>query len=126
MICPKCKCQMNAIETDSFSALKCSGCAGIWFRDGSHELAKTIKGVREIDSNSDEAKATYNELRDIECPECHKKTTKMVDRTQLHIEFEACTYCKGVFFDSGEFKDLTEFTFVERIKQAVTTLKSNL
>ena len=126
MICPKCSCEMKEIETDSFSALKCVGCAGIWFRDGSHELAKSIEGVAAIDSGSEHAQAAFNDLRDINCPECNKKTINMVDRTQLHIQFEACTYCKGVFFDSGEFRDLTEFTFIERVRQAITTLKSNL
>jgi Zn-finger nucleic acid-binding protein len=126
MNCPKCSSKMNTLDTDSFSALKCSGCSGIWFRDGSHELAKTIDGAGNFDTNSGNDKTEFNEVRDIECPECHQKTTKMIDRTQLHIEFEACTNCRGVFFDSGEFKDLTEFTFLEQVKQAISTLKTNL
>ncbi|MFT5482382.1 MAG: Zn-finger nucleic acid-binding protein [Halieaceae bacterium] len=126
MICPKCNCEMKEIEAKLFSALKCTGCAGIWFRDGSHELARSIADAGDIDSNPDQENAGYNDIRDIDCPECHKKTIKMIDRAQLHIEFEACTYCRGVFFDCGEFKDLTEFTFAERIKQAISTLKSNL
>lgn len=126
MDCPKCKCKMVEIDDVSFPALKCSGCDGIWFRDGSLELAKSIEGADEIDSNASHAQAAYNEVRDVECPECHKKMVKMVDRAQLHIEFEACSYCNGVFLDSGEFKDLSEFTLFERAKQAIQTLKSNL
>lgn len=117
---------MEEIKSTGFSALRCEGCEGIWFRDGSHELAKSIENAADIDVGSEHSQSAYNDVRDIDCPECKKKMIKMVDRTQLHIEFEACTYCQGVYFDSGEFKDLTEFTFSERVNQAITTLKSNL
>ena len=117
---------MEKVNSEEFSALKCVGCSGIWFQDGSHELAKSIEGVSNIDKNTTNSQAAYNEMRDIDCPECSKKMIKMIDRGQYHIQFEACTYCNGVYFDAGEFKDLTEFTLMERIKQAVQTLKSNI
>lgn len=126
MECPKCNSSMNEIKDTAFSALKCSGCNGIWFRDGSHELAGSIKGSAAIDESQTNAAAAYNSVRDIDCPECAKRMIKMVDRSQLHIEFEACTYCNGVFFDAGEFKDFTEFSFIERVKQAIDTFKSNV
>jgi Zn-finger nucleic acid-binding protein len=50
----------------------------------------------------------------------------MVDRTQHHIEFEACTRCDNVFLDAGELSDLTEFTLFERVKQALETAATNL
>lgn len=126
MNCPKCKSEMSSLEGDGFSALKCGGCHGIWFRDGSHELAKSIRGIAAIDEEETNSASAYNSVRDINCPECQKPMLKMVDRTQLHIELEACTYCNGVFFDAGEFKDYTEFTLLERAKQAVETLKYNM
>ena len=125
MECPKCKCVMNEIADESFSAMKCTGCSGIWFRDGSHEIAKTIEGISAIDENDTNAAAAYDEIRDIFCPECNKKMIKMVDKAQLHIKFEACTYCRGVFFDAGEFKDYAEHKLIERIKQAIDTFKLN-
>lgn len=126
MICPKCESEMKDLETDAFSAMKCTGCAGIWFRGGSHELAKTLEGAANFDSAADSGNESLNEIRDIDCPECRQKMIKMIDREQLHIEFEACTYCNGVFFDAGEFKDLTEFSLLERLKLAVSTVRSNI
>ena len=126
MDCPKCNNRMEAINDPAFSALKCPGCGGIWFRDGSHEIARTIEGAAAIDESDTHSAAAYNEVRDIDCPECKKKMIKMADRSQLHIQFEACSYCHGVFFDAGEFKDLTEFSFAERVKQAIETFKQNI
>lgn len=126
MKCPKCNHDMKEVDGVEFSAMKCSGCNGMWFRDGSIELARSIEGASTIDDEAHHSQAAYNEVRDIECPECHQGMMKMVDREQFHIEFEACRYCNGVFLDSGEFKDMTEFTLIERVKQAVDTLKYNL
>ncbi|GJM14481.1 MAG: hypothetical protein DHS20C12_28840 [Pseudohongiella sp.] len=125
MNCPKCDSSMAAIDNPSFNAMKCSGCAGIWFKDASHEIAKSIKGIGEIDNTEATASTELNALRDIDCPECKRKMLKMADRTQLHIKFEACTDCYGVFFDAGEFKDLTEFTVKQRIRQAISAFKTN-
>lgn len=126
MDCPKCRCVMNKVESSSFSVMKCSGCSGLWFRDGNHELAKEEKGAKKIDCDDTNAQSVYNEVRDINCPECKQRMIKMVDSAQLHIKFEACSPCRGVFFDAGEFKDYTEFTLVERVTQAVSILRSNL
>jgi len=126
MICPKCESEMKELETDAFSAMKCAGCEGIWFRGGSHEWARNIEGAANFDSDSGPDQEALNEIRDIECPECRQKMIKMIDREQLHIEFEACTYCNGVFFDAGEFRDLTDFSLFERLKQAMSTARSNL
>jgi len=117
---------MKEIDTQDFAALKCTGCEGIWFRGGSHEWARTIEGAADYDTESGPDQKALNEIRDIECPECQQKMIKMIDREQLHIEFEACTYCNGVFFDAGEFKDLTDFSLFERLKQAMSTAASNL
>ncbi|MRI32909.1 hypothetical protein EOPP23_07915 [Endozoicomonas sp. OPT23] len=126
MDCPKCQNLMNDISEPEFSALRCGGCNGIWFKDGSHEIARKLAEIPSLDSGNTNAASAYNEHRDIDCPECSKKMTPMTDRVQLHIQYEACTYCDGVFFDAGEFSDLTEFTLTQRVKQAVETLKLNL
>jgi len=126
MHCPKCASQMNKIDDFRFSAEKCSGCNGIWFRDSSHEIAKSLAAAKSIDESNTNAAAAYNLVRDIDCPECKKPMLKMVDRTQQHIELESCHYCDGVFFDAGEFADLTEFTLLERVKKAINAFKSNI
>lgn len=116
---------MNEIENPSFNAQKCSSCAGIWFKDGSHQVAKLIKGIDKIDSPKPNSDVAYNDVRDIDCPECSQKMFKMVDSSQLHIQFEACADCDGVFFDAGEITDLSNFSILEQIKQAVETFRTN-
>lgn len=117
---------MNEINEPSFSALKCNGCGGIWFNDADHEIAKTIKGAANIDDGDTNSASAYSTVREVDCPQCNQKMMKMTDRTQLHIQFEACPDGHGVFFDSGEFKDLSDFSLFERVKQTIETLKSNL
>ena len=126
MDCPKCNNSMNEISGPSFSAMKCGACSGIWFQDGGHEKAKALEESVKIDETETNAAAVYNPERDINCPECKQKMMKMTDSAQLHIQFEACPDCNGVFFDSGEFKDFSEFTFIEKIEQVIETVRTNL
>lgn len=123
MNCPKCHAAMNTINSPDIVALQCSGCHGIWFREGTHEKARHRT---DIDIANTHAAAVYDEVRDITCPECHQKMIRMIDRAQHHIHYESCTYCDGVFFDAGEFSDFTAYSFVERVKEVITTLKINL
>lgn len=126
MHCPKCDNQMSDLGQAGFKAFKCEGCSGIWFRDGGHEVARKMEDAAKIDQPETNAAAAYNPMRRINCPECQQPLIRMTDSAQLHIQFEACADCNGVFFDSGEFKDFTEFTFVEQVKQVVDTLKTNI
>lgn len=126
MNCPKCKNEMVELNQVSFSAAKCLGCSGIWFRDGGHQVAKAIEGISSIDAVETNAAKVYGQVRNASCPECQQPLIKMVDSEQMHIQLESCADGCGVFFDSGEFKDFTEFTFIERVKQTVETIMSNL
>ena len=126
MKCPKCNGEMVEISNDSFSALKCDSCAGIWFNEGELDKAKATKGAESIDNTNTNSSAAYNEVDNINCPICNQRMTKMVDKDQFHIHYELCSYCRGVFFDSGEFKDLKDHKLVERVSQAVKTFLSNL
>lgn len=123
MDCPKCH---NTLQTTAHSQLnvqKCQGCGGLLLKDGSFELARSLKDVADLDAPGE---FSTNEMRDIECPECQSKMLHMIDRTQHHIEFEACTRCDNVFLDAGELTDLTDFTVFERVKQALGTAATNL
>ena len=126
MQCPKCTNIMKEISNDNFSAMKCEGCSGLWFKDASHEIAKTIQGIPEIDKSDTNAAAVYNDVREIECPECDETMYKMIDKDQFHIEFEACGTCDGVYFDSGEFQDYADNSLLEKAKHTFETLMTNL
>lgn len=123
MDCPKCSATLTPIDHPELKARKCDGCGGLLFKDGSLDVARSMKNADDID----QAPSTdMNSVRDIACPECTQTMTHMIDRTQHHIEFEACGHCDIAFLDAGELKDLTEFTIAERLKQSLATLKTNL
>lgn len=126
MDCPKCNNVMNEIEGFSFSASKCSGCSGIWFRDSGQNIAKELNVADKIDDANTNSQSVYNLVRDIDCPECKSPMIKMIDPTQLTIELESCADCYGVFFDAGEFSDFSEFTLMERVTRALDTFKTNI
>ncbi|MBX2847455.1 MAG: zf-TFIIB domain-containing protein [Acidiferrobacterales bacterium] len=126
MECPKCHNRMNELQDTSFSAAKCTSCNGIWFRDGSHEVAKKLTTAKKIDETNTHSASTYNLVRDFDCPECDSTMIKMVDPTQMNIDLESCSSCFGVYFDAGEFKDFSEFTLLERVNRAIDTFKTNL
>lgn len=123
MECPKCHNNLQTTSDSNLNARKCQGCAGLLLKDGSFELARSLSDVSDLDAPGDFA---LNDVRDIKCPECESPMLHMVDRTQHHIEFEACTHCDNVFLDAGELSDLTEFTLFERIRQAIETATTNL
>ncbi len=126
MNCPKCSNVMNELTDFSFSAAKCSGCSGIWFRDSDHEVAKKLDIAKEIDGSKLNASSNTNLVRDFDCPECQSVMIKMVDSSQLTIDLESCSSCYGVFFDEGEFADYSELTLLERVTSAIDTFKTNL
>jgi len=125
MICPKCKGQFNVLSISGIEASKCDGCGAILFRHGTHDKARHIPEAVARDSHVEVVRGS-NEIRDIDCPECHSRMTKMIDKAQHHIQFEACSYCDNVLFDAGEFKDFSENTLVERIKQVMSIFKYNM
>ena len=87
-----------------------------------------MEGAESIDIGAEQVDQNYNELRDILCPACghEQQMIPMVDKDQFHIKYEACPSCYGLFFDAGEFTDLKEHTVIERFRQMMDTLRSNL
>ncbi len=126
MKCPKCPNNLIEIKNDAFSAMKCQGCSGLWLDSDAIELIKKSNDAVIIDSDNSHAAAVYNEVTETKCPECLQSMIRMIDKDQHHIGYEACSDCNSVFFDSGEFKDLADHTILEKIKQTIETVASNL
>lgn len=126
MNCPKCQNSFIEIKNDSFSAMKCEGCSGLWLDSKAIEIVKKSNDGALVDDANEHAAAVYNDVTKIQCPECDQTMIKMVDKDQLHVEYEACANCDSVFFDSSEFKDLADFTLLEKVKQTFETVVSNL
>lgn len=113
MTCPKCAADFQALEYENIVVDRCRGCSGLWFGMLEREHLLAIEGSESIDIGSTAIGKRYNEIDDIDCPLCHTQLIKMVDRSQPHIWYEACTSCYGVFFDAGEFRDYKEKTVLD-------------
>ena len=126
MICPKCQSHMKAMPALPIAAHKCEGCSGLWFKDGHIAVDQAIEYAEIFDTEATKKDDFFNQVRDIDCPECAKPMSKMTDKTQFHIKYEMCADCRGIFLDEGELLDLSEFTLTERMQQAIATYKSNI
>lgn len=128
MQCPKCSKAFEKVTFNGVTLHRCIGCLGLWFDELVKDDLVKMEGAESIDIGAEQVDQNYNEVRDIICPACEhdQQMIPMVDKDQFHIKYEACPSCYGLFFDAGEFSDLKEHTVVERFRQMMDTLRSNL
>ncbi len=116
MNCPKCGHEMRSTQSNGIEYEQCKNCGGLWFDAlEAEDLAETAHAA-DIDSGDRKQGAELSKKRNINCPVCNIRMTKVHDREQPHIQLETCLKCKGTFFDAGEFTDFCEETFMDRIK----------
>ncbi len=116
MQCPKCHTDMKKIDYEGVEVDRCFNCYSIWFDFQEHQQLKDKKGATQIDSGDLATGQRTNLIRKIYCPRDGALMTPMVDLKQPHLWYEACPYCYGVFFDAGEFKDYSQKTLLESIR----------
>ena len=117
MNCPKCKAAMEKVTYEGVEVDRCTGCKGIWFDFREQQQLRSVKGAAAgIDVGDAAAGRKMNEVGKINCPRDGVLLTRMVDLKQPHLWYEACPHCYGVFFDAGEFKDYSQKTLVESVR----------
>ena len=116
MICPKCTEEMKPNKYKNIEYDQCRNCGGLWFDALEAEEMLEIKGAADIDNGDPALGAKYNKMRDVKCPACSTAMRPVRDIKQPHIKLEACPACHGTFFDSGEYKDFCEETFLDSIR----------
>lgn len=126
MECPKCQAQFETVSFAEIEVERCVSCRGLWFDMLEHDDLVKIKGSEAIDIGEDEVGEKYSNMRDIKCPQCALHMIPMVDKDQFHIKYESCPACYGAFFDAGEFRDLKEYSVIERFFSMLQTLRTNL
>ena len=117
MTCPKCQGKMEAVEFQGVQIDRCSSCGGLWFDLLEHEDLKQLQGSEEIDVGGELKLPSHDPERHVLCPREGARMVPMVDISQPHIWFESCPVCHGAYFDAGEFKDLKNVTFIERMRR---------
>jgi Zn-finger nucleic acid-binding protein len=111
---------MQIVAYEGIYLDRCVGCKGLWFDALEHEHLAAIEGSEAIDLGSDELGERFNDIDDIDCPNCSAPMLKMVDARQHHIWYESCPSCFGVFFDAGEFRDYKEKTVMDFFRDLFT------
>ena len=104
MNCPKCKSRMENLAVEGIGVERCSNCHGMWFDLlGIESLAKK-KAAAQLDTGAVEVGLKYNKIREIDCPKCNTRMTKMSDKDLPELAYEKCPVCYGVWLDAGEFR----------------------
>ena len=126
MNCPKCDSPFETVTFHEIEVERCQGCNGLWFDMMEKEDLLKIEGSEAIDIGSEQVSEQYRDQVNILCPQCGVAMIPMVDKEQSHIRYESCQSCYGAFFDAGEFRDLKDYTIVERFVGMLKTLRTNL
>lgn len=118
MNCPKC---VGELQEQTFGkdivVHRCSTCGGLWCKpDMLLQMHGEWMSEAVLDSGDPRLGKALNEVDDIDCPECGIPLEKTFDDEQVHIWFETCAQCGGLFFDAGEVTDLKFNTFMDRIR----------
>lgn len=126
MKCPKCSSQFEQVTFQGITVDRCTNCRGLWFDMLEKDDLEKMEGSESIDIGDTEIGQWQNHVQKIECPKCHVKMIKMIDKEQHHIKYELCPTCYGTYFDAGEFRDLKEHSILEHFKELLDTIRSNL
>ncbi|MBA2482811.1 MAG: zf-TFIIB domain-containing protein [Planctomycetes bacterium] len=125
LTCPKCRKPMETVRFQEVEVDRCTWCKGIWFDLLEHVALKNRRGSEAVDAGatSERVQALHDDLNqkgEIDCPVCHIRMVRLVDKRQSHIWYEKCQSCSGVFLDAGELTDLKHETMGDVLKDLFT------
>lgn len=113
--CPRCASAMRHQTVGKIQIDVCQSCAGLWL--DALEKDKLLEAGRAAAADSASPRhPNAPKGRTLKCPRDKSAMLTIVAFPQTHIAYESCTVCGGMFFDSGELKDLSEFTLRERVR----------
>ena len=124
MDCPKCKGSLEPQNLESVIAHRCTDCAGLWFNADDLETLQNIWMSEAIlDTGDPRIGHKLNKVTTGQCPFGHGLMDHVQDEDQIHIGYEICPVCHGVFLDAGEFTDLKHTTPLDTIRDLIVRLK---
>jgi len=125
--CPKDSMYMEKVTVGGIEIDRCAGCGAMWF--DALELDKILESkdskafVKNLDIGSTGRHTGVKALGKLVCPRDRSPLITLLDMKQSHVEEMGCTVCGGVLLDSGELKDLSEFTLKERVRALIERWK---
>lgn len=122
LVCPKDASVMLTIRVEDIEIDRCPTCGGIWFDLGELRQLLEIDGLEKEDLLKKDKTQAHVDVRTrtaIQCPRDGFAMMTIKDSQQRHIAYELCMMCGGIFLDSGELRDLSKFTLIEKIRAAI-------
>ena len=117
MDCPKCGDPMELKHFGAHYAVnRCSNCRGIWCNAAQISDLESVPMLDVLDVGDAVRGAVYDQIKDIDCPECGARMERQSVPRQPHIDIEVCPGCAGVFLDAGELTDAKHFTVGDWLK----------
>lgn len=121
MQCPKCP---GTLEPKTYgrkiTVHRCSDCGGLWCKpEVLVEMKREWMSDAVLDAGDPRRGREQNKIGDIECPECGITMQRSSDPRQIHIWYETCAQCGGLYLDAGEFTDLKYDTLMDRLRGLV-------
>lgn len=125
MNCPKCHAPMEEVVFQDVQVDRCTNCKGVWFDEFEREDLRWLKGSEVIDVGKRGVGKQFTKIDQVPCPKCggDNMMIRARDLQQIHIWFEQCRVCNGVFFDAGEFRDLKDDSIGDFIKDLIHNLR---
>ncbi len=115
--CPKCGKQMAQVLEAGVTVDRCRSCGGLWLDALEMERVLAVKGaVKRIDVPAPVIESKVGQKGATLCPRDKSMLIRMIDHKQPHIRYESCKVCGGAFLDSGELRDLSHLTLLERVR----------
>ena len=73
MDCPKCESIFERVTFNNIEVDRCTHCKGLWFDMLEKEDLTNMAGAESIDIGDDQVGKQFDQLRDINCPNCKHK-----------------------------------------------------
>lgn len=115
--CPKCAAPMEVVQVEATQVDRCTSCHGLWFDALEDKDLMDHHAVELLDPPGAAAAPARDAQRGVDCPRCHTRLIRMVDRRNRDITYESCPVCYGKFFDPGEFRAVQPRSLVDTLRQ---------
>jgi Zn-finger nucleic acid-binding protein len=115
--CPRCVCPMDHIHVGLIDIDRCPCCGGVWLDYGElTKLRSNETAMRALDVGPARAARLRHVVGALRCPRDQRPLEHAADIEQPHVSVEHCFYCRGLFLDAGELRDLGEITLREWLR----------
>jgi len=115
--CPVDGRPMNTFQVGMFTVDRCEDCGGMWLDLNEVHRLLAIKGeAMKIDAVKSPASRPGSGRQKRYCPRDKAEMVTLHNLPQVHVEYEQCPVCGGMFLDRGELNDLNSYSVVERLR----------